>query len=327
MDCGGGKWELTADHSPLFSVIVPVYNGERYLKECVESILRQSFEDFELIIADDASTDGSVKIAESFDEPRIHILRQKANVGMFTNLNRAAASAKGRLLRFVCQDDMLEKDCLSLEADLFDRAPSIAMAFCKMTSIDDNGVVVDKAELSDLPEVLSPVSCQQHFFFHECIPGNLSAVTVRRTCFEECGGFNPTFRLTADFELWVRLCEKRPMGVLRRHAARLRWHPDQQSRQLESLPHIVRERRAIRKRVLNHLPDGMLDSCRRFQRWRLNVVDVNAAIHAAARGRFSLAWRIAKVIGWSDFVAGFAHWLATINNRLYFPRYAIQDDL
>lgn len=106
---------------PIISVILPVYFGERYLRESINSILTQTFTDFEFIIFDDGSTDGSRKILESYDDPRIHLIFQE-NAGLPETLNRAIALCKGRYIARQDHDDIslpmrLQKQFEYLEAN------------------------------------------------------------------------------------------------------------------------------------------------------------------------------------------------------------------
>ena len=74
---------------PKVSILMPVYNGEKFVQQAVDSILGQTFDDFEFIIVDDGSTDGSLKIVQSYDDPRIKIVRNDFNIGVTKSLNRS----------------------------------------------------------------------------------------------------------------------------------------------------------------------------------------------------------------------------------------------
>ena len=80
--------------NPLVSILLPVFNGQAFLSEAIESMLSQSYKNFELIVIDDQSTDSSLRIAESYKDPRIRVIRNKKNLGTGVSLNRALAFAK-----------------------------------------------------------------------------------------------------------------------------------------------------------------------------------------------------------------------------------------
>src|SRR3546814_10097336 len=93
-------------NSPQVSVVMSVYNGEDYLSESIDSILRQTFEDFEFIIVDDASSDSTSRILAGYHDARLHILTNDARLGLTRSLNRALSAAKGRLIARQDADDV-----------------------------------------------------------------------------------------------------------------------------------------------------------------------------------------------------------------------------
>ena len=111
---------------PQVSVVIPVWNGERYLKEAIESILAQDFGDFELIIVDDGSTDESVKIADSFvDDPRVSIRRQ-ANAGVVAARNAGLLNARAEFVAFLDADDVAIPSRLSKQFTYLQGNPEVA---------------------------------------------------------------------------------------------------------------------------------------------------------------------------------------------------------
>ncbi len=92
-------------NSPIFSVIMPAYNCERFISEAIESVLNQSFQEFELIIVDDASTDRTAERVEAFNDDRIHFIRNEKNIGVSETRNRAIALSKGLYIAFLDSDD------------------------------------------------------------------------------------------------------------------------------------------------------------------------------------------------------------------------------
>ena len=100
---------------PLFSLIIPIYNSEKYLFECINSVIEQQFDNFEIILVDDFSTDQSIKIAKSFlkKNKNIKIIRNKKNEGVSVCRNKGIKIAKGKYIIFVDSDDFLLRDSLS----------------------------------------------------------------------------------------------------------------------------------------------------------------------------------------------------------------------
>jgi glycosyltransferase involved in cell wall biosynthesis len=146
--------------TPLLSVCVPVYNGANYLGTTLESVLAQTFDDYEILISDNGSTDATVAIAAAFAarDERIHIVRFEKNQGPLKNFNRLYELARGRYLKFTPHDDLfdpryLEKCIAELEAD-----PSVVACNSHVAIIDEKGVQVKLSEVrldADLPQASS----------------------------------------------------------------------------------------------------------------------------------------------------------------------------
>src|SRR3954471_23326221 len=106
-----------------------VYNREQYIAQSIERVLRQTFSDFELIVADDRSTDRTVEVAESYlSDSRVRIVRNDRNLGDYPNRNHAATFARGEFLKYHDSDDVMYPDCLAVMVSALAAAPSAAFA-------------------------------------------------------------------------------------------------------------------------------------------------------------------------------------------------------
>ncbi len=126
---------------PLISIVVPTYNGEKYIVATVKSVLQQSFNDWELIIIDDASSDMTLKLIRQFDDSRIKIYDGLGNVGAQANWSRAQKYVRGKYFKLLPQDDLLAADCLQKQVDVLERDPQeeIALVFASRQVIGPNG--------------------------------------------------------------------------------------------------------------------------------------------------------------------------------------------
>lgn len=120
----------------LVSVVMPVYNGEQFLKAAIESILNQTFNDFEFIIINDGSTDKSLKIAQSFDDKRIKIIQNPTNKGLVFSLNTGVAEANGKYIARMDADDIALPKRLEKQVDFLKSNPNFVMVGCSATTID-----------------------------------------------------------------------------------------------------------------------------------------------------------------------------------------------
>lgn len=302
------------------SVVLPVYNGERYLAECIRSVLGQELEEFELLISDDGSADRSRRIIQSFSDARIRVFTQRRNLGLFANLNQLLRAARYPLVRILGQDDVLEAECLSHEVAFFARHPSVGMTYCKYIEIDEEGEEIARTRLRDLPAVVEPRSSLQLLYYYGCLPGNISTVCVRRECFEEVGLFDETFRAAGDHEMWVRICQQRDLGIVHRYLVRLRSHPGQLSRSPSSGAAFISEGRRIRQMLLPLLPAEIRAAAKRFSMLRHNVYDTHLVVRRLMAGRFRDTADMVGVFGVRDLSLGLLFWLLTVNNHLYRPR-------
>jgi glycosyltransferase involved in cell wall biosynthesis len=146
---------------PRVSVGMPVFNAERYIEEALESILSQSFEDFELVISDNASTDRTPEICESHaaKDARIKYFRNPKNYGVVHNFNNAFRLSAGEYFKWAASDDVCGRDYLLRAVEILDQDPSVVLVWAKTVGIDENGRRVPmEYEISDLNSPLSVYS-------------------------------------------------------------------------------------------------------------------------------------------------------------------------
>lgn len=174
---------------PAVTVIVPVYNGERFLAETLASVFAQEFEPFEVVLVDDGSTDGTAEIARAFP---VRYLRQE-NKGPSAARNSGLALARGELMAFADADDLLPPTKLASQAGYLDEHP-------------ETGCVLGRQEWI-LEEGIEPPRLQRDPIFGE--PGGIQLVTamIRRQVLEELGGFDPDYLYAEDRDLFVRMRE------------------------------------------------------------------------------------------------------------------------
>lgn len=129
---------------PRLTIGLPVYNGENYLAESIESLLGQTYEEFELIISDNASTDGTADICAAFrrQDSRIQYFRQERNIGLSPNHNFTLAKARGELFKWASHDDLYGRDLLKLCVAALDEYPDVVLAHSWTARIDGAGRVV-----------------------------------------------------------------------------------------------------------------------------------------------------------------------------------------
>jgi glycosyltransferase involved in cell wall biosynthesis len=211
---------MSQQNHPTVSVLTTVYNRAAYLRECIESVLASSFEDFEYIIVDDASSDLSYDIAFEYAkrDSRVRVYRNETNLGDYPNRNRAAAYAKGAFLKYVDSDDIIYPHGLGLMAESMQRFPDAGLGLCRAPD----------AKLP-YPVQLDPRSAYiEHYFLEGGLLNNapLSAI-IRRDIFEQIGGFN-AMQYVGDFDMWLRLGARAPVVKMTAGLTWWRRHGDQE---------------------------------------------------------------------------------------------------
>jgi len=137
---------LTPTGSPRVTVGMPVYNGERYLEQALESVLGQTHTDFELLISDNASTDATERICRAYAarDPRVKYMRRPQNLGAAPNYNLLVDMARGEYFRWAAHDDLAEPALLQRLVAALDAAPDAVLAFSDTTLIDEDGEATER---------------------------------------------------------------------------------------------------------------------------------------------------------------------------------------
>lgn len=205
-----------------------VYNGADYLDQAVESILGQTWDDFEFIVADDASTDGTPEMLARFDDPRIVRLRNDANLGLARSLNRGLAVARGRYIARQDADDVSLPQRLALQVAYLENHPRVGLVGATASWIDDAG-----RELQIWRQPTQNALLQETLLRY--CPIMHGSVMMRRTALDEVGGqYTGTFRTGQDYDLWLRMSERWDVAVLEDVLYRYRWHEGMASQQRQT---------------------------------------------------------------------------------------------
>jgi glycosyltransferase involved in cell wall biosynthesis len=197
---------------PKVSVIMPVYNVERFVKQAVQSVLAQSFSDFELIIVDDVSPDASVAICASFGDARIRIVRHRENGGLANARNTGIRHARGEYIAFLDSDDVWRPEKLALHVRHLESRPEVGLSFSRSEFLSPEGTAIDYFQMPRLEDISAG-----HMLRRNPV-GNGSAPVIRRATLDdiefsvmrngngESCWFDERFRQSEDIECWVRIC-------------------------------------------------------------------------------------------------------------------------
>jgi glycosyltransferase involved in cell wall biosynthesis len=204
---------------PEVTVLMAVYNGESHLTQAIDSILGQTYEEFEFVIIDDCSTDRSRDIVLSYGDPRIRFLENERNLGLARSLNRGLATARGEFVARLDADDISEPERLERQVAFLAAHSEVALLGTWYTEIDEEGQALGRYAL---PCDHTAIRWAMLFY----CPFVHSAVMWRRALIEsQVGGYDESLRHSMDFDLWTRVAHHLPVANLSQYLVRLRLHP------------------------------------------------------------------------------------------------------
>jgi glycosyltransferase involved in cell wall biosynthesis len=223
--------------TPLVSVGIPTYNGAKYLRESVESVLAQTFRDFELVLIDDLSSDKTWIIAEEYarKDPRVSAVRNNGRLGLAANFNRCIESTKGRYICVWHQDDVMMPQNIEYKVALLEANPQVGFVHSNVLMIDDQGQVL--SEHWELDSRQGYVCAGREFFLKMIQPGKnyvcCPSVLARRECYDKLGYFRKELFFTCDWEMWMRLSLYYDVGCLGAPLIHFRRHTGSESYRIE----------------------------------------------------------------------------------------------
>jgi glycosyltransferase involved in cell wall biosynthesis len=190
------------------SVVVPSYNNVSFIVATMDSILAQTFEDFELIVADHSSTDGTWERLQRYrTDPRVRLLRTQTGGGAPQNWDRVTASARGELLKLVCGDDLIYPDCLRRQVEAMDANPSVVLVAAQRDLIDARGdVLLSGRGLAGLTGKVSGTAAARHTVLAGSnIFGEPACVLIRREVLQDVGGWDGRHPYVIDLATYVNV--------------------------------------------------------------------------------------------------------------------------
>lgn len=230
---------------PKISVVMPVYNGEKYLEESITSVLNQTYANFEFIIINDASTDNSLKIIKSFRDKRIKLVNSKKNLGVAKSLNTGLKLAFGEYIARFDADDICYNKRLEKQKKFLDKNTEYVLVGSAAEIISDSGEYIGDTSSFNEDDI------KRTIFLKNCLIH--PSVMFRKDKVLEAGGYKDFFDGAEDYELWFRLLNRGKFFVIEEKLIKKRIHPMVVTKR----KHIKVELLALLVRVLNlkHLPN------------------------------------------------------------------------
>lgn len=224
---------------PDVSIVLPTYNGSRYIEQSIRSCLDQTHRDIELIIVDDCSTDATPQIIARFiaEDPRVRTIRHDPNRRLPASLNSGFAASRGRYLTWTSDDNLYRPDAIAQMLSVLEQKPEVGLVYTPMTYIDPDGRPIGPGCSGGPPDTLAyrdPVG---------------ACFLYRREVYETIGNYAEDLFLVEDWDYWIRVAEKFRMHVLPKDLYLYRLHNESLSRQKQENHKLV-----SRKLLEHHLP-------------------------------------------------------------------------
>ena len=227
---------------PAISVCIPTYNGAKYIAQTIESILNQTFTDFEVIVSDDGSSDNTLEIVGSFNDPRIVRIDRLSKVGAEANWNNAVATASASLVKLVCQDDLLYPQCLEVEVQTMSRSENQDVSFCfhlrDFVTPNSRKLIARRVGYSNLQKYSKTDILTKVVRSGGNPIGEPMAVTMRKLSLNSAGKFRGDYVI--DLDMWSKLSDQGSALFIEQHLSAFRisktsWTSNLKKSQLSSV--------------------------------------------------------------------------------------------
>lgn len=203
--------------TPKVSVLMPVFNGEKYLREAIDSILKQSFTEFEFIIINDGSTDRSAEILQTYADPRLRVIHNESNIGVTLTLNKGLDLARGEYVARMDCDDVSVPDRLEKQVSFMDAHPEVAVCGTYALVIDETGRVLRTNQV--------PTGRHLEVDYWRLNPIIHPSAMIRVGHLGDLR-YDGRIRYAQDFDLWLRIKAKHDLHNIPEYLLLYRRHGD-----------------------------------------------------------------------------------------------------
>jgi glycosyltransferase involved in cell wall biosynthesis len=207
---------------PIVTVLMPVYNGELFLVTAIESILNQSFQDFDFLIIDDGSTDNSLSIIQSFDDNRIKLNQNSKNIGLIATLNKGIDLAKGKYIARMDADDIADEHRLNEQVLFLEKYREVALVGtqCKMI-YHPKKLYTQRLNYPTNSKMIHAVSLFRSPFAHPAVMIKAAVLKALK--------YDTSFYVAEDYHLWIRILKSYPTNNLSQYLLTYRRHSTSES--------------------------------------------------------------------------------------------------
>ncbi len=231
------------------SVVIPAYNSMKYLPTTLESVLNQTFIDFEVLVINDGSSDGTVEWASKLTDPRVKLISQ-ANQGLPGARNTGIAHSQGEYIAFLDADDLWEPTKLEKQVRCLDEQPEVGVVYTWSLLIDDQGNSTGRFHAEQ-----GEGNLWQQFLLGKDPIANGSAAMVRRCWFGRVGLFDTRLKSAEDLDMWLRIAAHYPFAGVKEPLTLYRQHPNSMSK---NRPRMFDSLRIVIEKAFQSVPMELL---------------------------------------------------------------------
>ena len=248
---------MSTNQRPLVSIIMPAYNAEKYIQESIESVLAQTYQNWELLIVNDASTDNTKAIINNYlSDPRIKIINHQKNKGLAQTRNTGIEQSTGEYITFLDTDDLWTPAKLERQIEYHRQYPEFPVSHTNYIIFKENGEIRRPLRLRFKPSFTMRGQLYKRLLAENMI--GVLTVMIRADILKSFGGFDGTLRSAEDHDLWLRLSKVNiPFGYINESLARYRVHGNSLSRAISKFK---RERKKLLAKHVGIKPDANRNS-------------------------------------------------------------------
>jgi glycosyltransferase involved in cell wall biosynthesis len=266
------------------SIIMPVLNGERYIHIAIESILAQTYKNYELIIINDGSTDSTAERVQTFaGKLDLKVIRHATRQGVVPSMNDGLRVASGDYIAFLDHDDAWLPNMLATQVTYLQQFPGVGMVHSDFQTIDSEGHVIEESVALCRERIRPSGHVFRELFMDSFIVGN--SVLIRRECFDQLGGFNRDL-MWGDYHMWLRIARHYRIDYIPKVLVKYRQHANQETRSLPA--RLDRDPVAISalKKILEVYPEARQEMGEKTIRHRMAAIYFGGAYYWFERGEY-----------------------------------------
>ena len=262
----------------LVSICIPVYNGAKTIKMTIDSVLEQSYSDFELIIVDNCSTDETVDIVKSYTDERIKLFCNDSNLGMAGNWNKCLEYVQGEYLQYLCADDTIFSECIKEKVSMMNREEDIILVTSASYLINDKDTVLMERHFHHGDCLLNGKKMAKRSFYTRNLFGEPSNILCRSNAIVDKEKFAMNTCYATDWDMWMRLASKGKVAYIDKILMQYRVSTSNETSRL-NIKKYLKDDKALVENIVGY-------ECFELNGWDIFIHRIMCFLRMLARGTY-----------------------------------------